>query len=258
MKKKLQIILPAGLIVLALVSVIVVRQGGANRKDLPEAQQSTPAEETPAVQESETPEPQATFVLPSDRNLTGVKVLGEEAEDGGSQKEHTSGDDTITTKPDGTIVITPDFDAQISRAVTLVDQGSQAEANMGGGGGDLELGEDGVFHGTPPTPAPAATPAPTPAPVATTSPQQEPSAPQSTPAADPSQGSQQPQGGPPSYNGTYDGQISPDGKYEWWDMGSQSQWVDRSSTNGGMGGQIDDSDLYAPGTGLTGHKVGEM
>lgn len=237
MKDKLKIILPAGLIVLALICVVMVRQGGSGQEDLGARQSVAPAEETP---DNKPPVEEVTYTLPP--IPSGVPVYTQKPTP--EPKEDLDGDTPAvgtTTEPDGTIVITPDFEAQESQAVKIVKPDSQVKTNMGGGGGDLELGEDGVFHGTAPTPAPA----PTAAPVTTTP------TPVETPAPTPVQ---QPQGGPPSYNGTKDGQMSPDGQYMW--IGGLG-WLKQGVSDGGIGGQIDDSDRgWAPGEG--GETVGIM
>lgn len=246
MKNKLKIILPAGLIALALICVIVVRQGDPGQED-PGAQQTVPAEETPDM----TAGPEEIYTLPPIPSGVPVYTKAPAVDPDG-----TPAGETVTTEPDGTIVITPDFEAQESQAVKIVTPDSQVKTNMSGGeGGDLQLGDDGAYHGdnkpTPPlaTPVPAPTTAPvppTPAPVETSVPEVE-------PAPTPEQG---PQGGPPSYDGKKDGQMSPDGQYMW--IGGLG-WIDQSSTDGGTGGQIpDDFDGHIPGSGLSGNKVGEM
>lgn len=288
MKNKLKIILPAGLIALALICVIVVRQGdpgteeGKSQTTTLGAQQTLSAEETPDL---------AMTAVPPEVTLPPIITPPPKASaDSGKEPGGSSAGETVTTEPDGTIVITPDWQAQIDHASKIVTPDSQVTANIGGGGGDMELGKDGAFHGDNPptaTPAPIQTPTPTvrptPAPVATppaaatrdpeaTPPENTPTAPgglvkpgtpettkdptpEATPSPDPSQGSQEGPGGPPSYNGRYDGEISPDGLYGW--IGGFG-WIKMGGSDGGTGGQIDDSDRYAPGTGLTGNKVGEM
>lgn len=66
-------------------------------------------------------------------------------------------------------------------------------------------------------------------------------------------------GGPPSYDGSYDGEISPDGVYTW--IGGFG-WIKNGGSDGGSGGKVDDLDLEAlgipRGSGLSGHKVGIM
>ncbi len=57
---------------------------------------------------------------------------------------------------------------------------------------------------------------------------------------------------PPSGTG-YNGEIR--GEWGWLDGFG---WIKTGGSDGGTGGQIDDSDRYAPGTGLTGNKVGNM
>lgn len=189
----------------------------------------------------------------------------------------SSAGETVTTEPDGTIVITPDWQEQIEGASKIITPDSQATANIGSGGGDLKLGEDGAFHGDNPptaTPAPIQTPTPTvrstPAPAgtppvaSTTAPgglvkpetPETPTdpTPETTPAPDPSQGDQEGGPKPPSYNGRYDGEISPDGLYGW--LGGFG-WIKLGGSNGGTGGELGgwEGDTH---TGLSGHKVGNM
>lgn len=243
MKDKLKIILPAGLVALALICVVMVRQGGPSQEDLGAQQSMAPAEETPNKPQVE----EVTYTLPPIPSSVPVYTQKPTPEPDSSPTG-----ETVTKEPDGTIVITPDFEAQESQAVKIVKPGSQVETNIGGGGGNLELGGDGVFHGAAPTPAPATpSPAPTAAPVTTAPPRVETPAPEATPAPTPAQ---QPQGGPPSYNGKYDGEISPDGQYMW--IGGLG-WLKQGVSDGGIGGQIDDSDYgWAPGE--MGETVGTM
>lgn len=271
MKNKLKVIVPAGLIVLALICVIVVRQGDPSMDDdknqptILGAQQTQSAEETP--DQTMTTVPEVTLppiITPPPKASAGP---------GGSPAG-----ETVTTEPDGSIVITPDWQEQIEKASRIITPESQVTANISGGGGDLELGKDGAFHGDNPptaTPEPIQTPTPTvrptPAPVATppaatttapgglvmpgTTETTKDPATEATPSPDPSQGDQEGGPKPPSYDGKYDGQISPDGLYGW--IGGFG-WIKMGGSDGGTGGQIDDSDRYAPGTGLTGNKVGSM
>lgn len=247
MKNKLKIILPAGLIALALICVIVVRQGDPGQED-PGAQQTVPAEETPDM----TAGPEEIYTLPPIPSGVPVYTKAPAVDPDG-----TPAGETVTTEPDGTIVITPDFEAQESQAVKIVTPDSQVKTNMSGGeGGDLQLGDDGAYHGdnkpTPPlaTPVPAPTTAPvppTPAPVETSVPEVE-------PAPTPEQG---PQGGPPSYDGKKDGQMSPDGQYMW--IGGVG-WLKQGVSDGGTGGQLDNSDIGWPDRppGEMGETVGTM
>ena len=65
---------------------------------------------------------------------------------------------TITTEPDGSTTIIPDFEAQAAAASQLQKPGEKVNANMSGAGGDLPLDKDGAYHGDhPATPAPKAT-----------------------------------------------------------------------------------------------------
>lgn len=201
---------------------------------------------------------------------------------------------TVTTEPDGSITIIPDFEAQAGAATQLQNPSEKVDANMGGAGGDLPLGKDGAYHGDhPATPSPKATktptqgsgqetPKPTGSPEASTKPStasqkptvsQTPTTPAPTPTAatEPPTASQKPngddsgsgdkpevtpkpsqsqdQGGPPSNNGTRDGQISPDGKYIWTGAFGWTEYypgaIGDVMTGGGEGG-------------LSGHKVGNM
>lgn len=124
---------------------------------------------------------------------------------------------TVTTEPDGSITIIPDFEAQAGAATQLQKPGEKIDANMGGAGGDLPLGKDGAYHGDhPATPAPKATvtpiqgsdqetPKPTSSPESSTKPSeatqkpsvsQRPTFPASTPTAttEPPTASQKPNG----------------------------------------------------------------
>lgn len=188
---------------------------------------------------------------------------------------------TVTTEPDGSITITPDFEAQAAAASKFQNPDEKVSANMGGAGGDLPLGSDGVYHGDhSATPAPKATAASTSSPAASVKPSetsqkptvsQTPTTPAPTPEAatepptasqkpngDDSSSedkpevtpkpSQQPQSGPPSYTGK-NGEIN--GEWGWLDGFG---WIKTGGSDGGTGG--DDSDVVTGG--LTGHKVGNM
>lgn len=155
---------------------------------------------------------------------------------------------TITTEPDGSITITPDFEAQAGAATQLQKPSEKSDANMGGGGGELPLGEDGAYHGdNKPTPKPVQ---PTQAPQPTQTPTDTSQAPSPAPA--PSGGQQSGNDdGPPSGTG-YNGEIR--GEWGWLDGFG---WIKTGGSNGGTGGQIDDSDKgWAPGEG--GATVGTM
>ncbi len=191
---------------------------------------------------------------------------------------------TITTEPDGSITIIPDFEAQAAAASQLQKPGEKVDANMGGGGGDLPLGKDGAYHGDHPaqgssqeTPKPTAstsspeastkpseatqkptvsqkpnTPAPIPTaavepPVASQKPNGDDSGSEDKPEVTPKP-SQEPQSGPPSNKGTKDGQISPDGKYIWT---AAFGWTEYHP--GGIA-----EEFGTPGETLSGHKVGNM
>lgn len=263
MKSKWKIILPAGLIALALVSTLgwrtMVRQDdpGQVTANPSDTQQTFPAEETPDGSTQTVPD--EIYTLPPVPSTVPKDTADPEA-------VPSSSGETVTVEEDGTIVIIPDWQEQIDQATKIETPGSEATVNLGGGGGELDLGDDGVFHGSKPTPPPAApqqpgsiqpptapSPAPTAAPVVNTPVPVESSTPEATPAPAPSQGSQE-GNGPPSWNGTKDGQMSPDGQYMW--IGGFG-WIERGGSNGGIGGQIDDSDRgWAPGEG--GETVGTM
>lgn len=275
MKDKLKIIFPAGLIALALICVIAVRQGdpgtekGKNQTTTLGARQTLSAEETPNDL-TMTTVPEVTLppiITPPPKASAGLD----------KEPDGSSAGETVTTKPDGTIVITQDWQEQIEKASGIVTPESQVTANMGSGGGDLELGKDGAFHGDNPptaTPEPIQTPAPTvrptsapvatPPATATTAPgglvkpgtpetTKDP-APEATPSPDPTQGAQEGPGGPPSYNGHYDGEISPDGLYGW--IGGFG-WIKMGGSDGGTSGELGgwEGDTH---TGLSGNKVGSM
>lgn len=197
---------------------------------------------------------------------------------------------TVTTEPDGSITIIPDFEAQAAAASQLQKPGEKVDANMGGAGGDLPLGKDGAYHGDhPATPAPKATATPKPgSPEASTKPStvsQKPTASQTpttlvptpTAATEPPTASQKPngddsgsgnkpevtpkpsqgqeQGGsdtPPSYTGK-NGEIK--NGYMWCDGFG---WVLMTNEgDGGTSGHIDDSDK-GWGWGEGGATVGNM
>lgn len=269
MKSKWKILVPV-LVVITLAGIF----GGYTLMKQREAK----AEELKAQQEAELkasafPSPSVAPTMP-EVTLPPIITPPPKAS---TKPDGTVAGPTTTTEPDGTIVITPDWQEQIERASKIITPGSQVTANIGSGGGDLELGEDGAFHGdNPPTATPAPiqtqtpTVRPTPAP-AGTSPVTSTTAPgglvkpetpemptdptpDATPSSDPSQGDQEGGSKPPSYNGHYDGEISPDGLYGW--LGGFG-WIKLGGSNGGTGGQIDDSDYgWAPGEG--GATVGSM
>lgn len=239
MSSKWKVIVPVGIATFALVCVfggraLVDRENAAKLDELKAqetAQQTTPSPET-------TPIDGTIYVKGNISTATASPAPAPVAASSSPAKE------TITVDEDGTVIITPDFAAQANSATKIITPDAQVSANMGGsGGGELPLGEDGAYHGDNPA---------TPAPKATSVPQDTPQAPDSSSTAQ--EGTDNPGGGstaPDSEGGHKNGEISSDGKSMWIDgMG----WIDRSSTNGGMGG--DDSELVTGG--LTGNKVGNM
>ena len=253
MKTKWKLLLPVGLTVFALVCIFggqaLVKHSEEQRLAELKAQNSM----TPEVSPSDAPE-NVVYTLPPVVNYT----LPPAATDSSAPSE-----DKVEVDEEGNITITPDFESQESGAVEVVKPEVQVTANVGGGDGEaLPTGSDGAYHGesqppvATPTPTPTATPKPTPtaAPAPTPKPTEPAETPETAPAAttEPGNGS----GGPPNRKGTYDGEISPDGKYEWWQEGSGGTWVDRNASDGGTGGQVEDPD---PDTdGLSGEKVGSF
>lgn len=256
MNEKWKIVVPVGLVAFALVCIFggraLVDQVNATNKDDPTAQQSQAAEETPNA----TPVDGSVYVKGNISTATASPAPAPVASSSPAKE-------TITVDEDGTVIIRPDFEAQANSATNIITPDTQVTANMGGsGGGELPLGQDGAYHGdNPATPAPASTTKPTTKPSNNTPAPVTPPAPESTPAEqpipskEPSDGgsSTTPDngGGAPNRNGTYDGEISPDGKYEWW--AGVDEWVDRSSTGGATGGNH-----YDPNAQLSGNKVGSM
>lgn len=273
MKSKLKILLPAGLIALALICVIVVRQGNPGRKEGKNQTTILGAQQTLSAEE--TPDDLTMTTVPEVTLPPIITPPAKASAKPGTELDGSSAGETVTTKPDGTIVITPDWQAQIDHASKIDTPESQVTANIGSGGGDLELDKDGAFHGdNPATPAPIQTPAPTvrPTPAPAGNPPATPTeapgglvkpgtpettadpAPEATPSPAPSQGGQDSGSKAPSYNGHYDGEISSDGQYGW--IGGFG-WIKLGGSDGGTGGQIDDSDKgWAPGEG--GATVGTM
>lgn len=157
-----------------------------------------------------------------------------------------NGEAAVTEDEDGTITIVPNWEAKAQYAQPV---DNAPAPNMGGaGGGDMDL-EDGVYHGDHPdeeptaTPAPSAAPSPTPVstPAATPKPSDETgtkpsSKPQDTdePPTLPTTAPSEPSGGgstPPSYEGSYDGELSPDGNYGWF---KGFGWVERGEGSYGI------------------------
>lgn len=237
----------------------------------------------PAVASPPTAAPEGTAGASAAPQFTVPTAIPstEPAQDAGEPVAGGSLDATVVTDEDGNVTITPDWDAKREGAHIAA---KEPTANMGGsGGGSMDL-KDGVYQGdhpgatpTPspvvspapsatPTPTPTATPTPTPSVKPTDTPEpapsptgkpsekpQEPTTPSQTPATPtPTPTPSQPSGGgstPPEYSGHYDGELSPDGKYGWFEGFG---WVERGSGSTGVPG----SD--AGGTDLSGDKVGEM
>lgn len=224
MKNKWKILLPVGLIAFALVCIFggqaLVRYMDEQRLAELKAQQNQSVETPLATPENVvyTLPPVTTYTLPPAATGSSAPVV-----------------DEVEKDEDGNVTITPDFENQGNGAVEVVDPDVQVTANVNGGGGELPLESDGAYHGEV---QPSATPKPTQAPPPATIPSPEPDN----------------NGGPPSRKGSYDGEISPDGKYEWIEAGSLSGWVDLSIDNGGI--NRDDSDVVTGG--LSGEKVGSM
>ncbi len=252
MKTKWKLLLPVGLTVFALVCIFggqaLVKHSEEQRLAELKAQNSM----TPEVSPSDAPE-NVVYTLPPVVNYT----LPPAATDSSAPSE-----DKVEVDEEGNITITPDFESQESGAVEVVKPEVQVTANVGGSGGEvLPTGSDGAYHGesqppaATPTPAPTATPKPTPTAAPTPAPEPpEPTAPPETaPVATPEPGNGN--GGPPDRKGAYDGEISPDGKYEWVDAGNLSGWYDRNSTDGGTDHGRPTPDPEAT---LSGEKVGNM
>lgn len=265
MKNKKNVILGVSVAVLAVAfylggQALVERSKAAEQAEL-EVKQAEAARL--AAQESANAASEVVYTLPIQTPPSKAPAASETA-----KPSDPPVSETVKVEEDGSVTIIPDFEAQINAASKVVTPGAAPTANMGGsGGGDLPLGDDGVFHGdNPATPkpvinTPAPTVAPTPAPAAPTPDQGIAPAQTAAPAPEPSsapQGSTETAvpGGPPNRDGKYDGERTPDGKYEWWGLGI-NEWVEVGGSNGGTGGQIDDSDRgWAPGEG--GETVGTM
>lgn len=219
MKNKWKIIAPIGFIAFALICVFggqaLVSHVNAAQAEERRAQQSQAVEETPE---------ESARDFSHIANATPMPSTAPAAEPTPGTSSAPAGE-TVTVAEDGAIVITPDFANQTNSDTKIVTPDAQVTANMGGSGGaKLDLGEDGAYHGdNPATPAPA-------------------------PTQDTSGGGSDTTGDSGSHK---DGEISPDGKYEWWDGFG---WVDRSSTDGGISG---DYSNQVTG-GLSGEKVGSM
>lgn len=263
MKNKWKIFLPVSLIAFALVCIFggqaLVKWDSDRRLEELKAQNSV----APEVTSSAAPE-NVVYTLPPVVTYTLPPATT------GSSAPAT---DNVEVDEEGNQVITPDFENQGNGAVEIVEPGVQVTANIGGGAGEvLPTESDGAYHGEsqPPaaTPSPAPTTAstatpvatPTPVPTATPKPTQ---APEATPTATPAPAqtttpvpTEKPvdANGKPTWAGSYDGEMY--GDWEWWKEGSGGTWVNKNSSNGGIGGQIEDPD---PNTeGLSGEKVGNM
>lgn len=260
MKNKWKITLVVGLFAIALVCIFggkaLVKYTEEQQLAELKAQQTKPVETPTAAPEN------VVYTLPPAVTYTMSPAAT------GSNPPAV---DTVETDEDGNVIITPDFENQANGATEIIQPDVQVTANVGGGGGEIPMESDGVYRGEgqpSATSTPAATPEPTqttpPAVTSTPKPEQTP-APSATPTPKPEQTpapaatpSQTPQpdngnGGPPNRKGAYDGEISPDGKYEWVDAGNLSGWYDRSSSSGGGNGND-----YDPDAELSGEKVGSF
>lgn len=251
---KMKIVVAAVVLVVAVVCIFggraVLNQAAAGAGD-------------PAVASTPTAAPEGTAGASAAPQFTVPTAIpsAQPAQDAGEPVGGNSPDATVVTDEDGNVTITPDWDAKREGAHIAA---KEPTANMGGsGGGSMDL-EDGVYQGdhpnATPTPTPVTTPTPTPAPTATPTPSPTPTAtpaPVLSPSADPSDTPQepavpsqtpatptptptpsQPSGGgstPPDRPGNYDGEISPDGKYEYWAM--FDEWVERGSGSTGVPGK---------------------
>ncbi len=251
MKKDMKkIIAPVGIVAVALVCVL----GGTawvNHVEAAEQQriqaelkardEQLAMESQKAVEELPAPSFQLAIPAPTPKPVTAT-----------SAPSYAPANETVTVEENGDVTIIPDFEHQKDGATKIQVPGTQVTTNLGGsGGGELPIGEDGAYHGdNPATPKPVQEPQ---EPQTTTAPVDTP--PAATPDPGPSDGQGSGDNGPPSYTGK-NGEISSDGKYMW---GDGFGWVQmQTGVDVGQGGQIDDSDRYAPGTGLTGNKVGSM
>lgn len=219
MKNKWKVMAPIGFIAFALICVFggqaLVSHVNAAQAEERKAQQSQAVEEAPEESARDFSYIANATPMPSSAPATEPTPGTSSAPAG----------ETVTVAEDGAIVITPDFSHQTNRDTKIVTPDAQVTANMGGsGGGKLDLGEDGVYHGdNPATPAPAAT-------------------------QDTSGGGS----GTTSDSGSHkDGDISSDGKSMWIDgIG----WMPYAPTDGGISG---DYSNQVTG-GLSGEKVGSM
>lgn len=219
MKNKWKIIAPIGFIAFALICVFggqaLVSHVNAAQAEERRAQQSQAVEETPE---------ESARDFSHIANATPMPSTAPAAEPTPGTSSAPAGE-TVTVAEDGAIVITPDFSHQTNRDTKIVTPDAQVTANMGGsGGGKLDLGDDGAYHGdNPATPAPAAT-------------------------QDTSGGGSGSTGDSGSHK---DGDISSDGKSMWIDGFG---WVEYHP--GADGQQIEDPDPNIDG--LSGNKVGSM
>ena len=261
--KKQYIIIGSILVVFALACVI----GGSALGEQKKLDQANRPGQTQALEPANTPEQSdapigavPSFAIPTpipspaDALAAGGTTGGAAGEDSGA---------TVVTDEEGNVTITPDWDAKREGAHIAA---KEPTANMGGsGGGSMDL-EDGVYQGdhpnATPTPTPVTTPTPMPTPTSTPTPApspsadpsdtpQEPTVPSQTPATPtPSPTPSQPSGGstPPDRPGSYDGELSPDGKYGWFEGFG---WVERGEGSYGI-------PENGPNKDLTGEKVGDM
>jgi len=248
MKGKLKVIIPAGLLLVALICVVAgqVLVEKINR-DKVEELQARPTPTPPVVTQEADATLTPAYTLPPVVTPTPKPTSSPE----GVQ---------VTVEPDGTVVINPDFAQEAGKADSTVEPGDQVDVNIGSGGGDLPLGDDGAYHGeevsptSTPTPEPTTTPAPTPKPTVAPTPKPTPTptvrptpkptpaptpAPTATPAPTPTP-APAPSSVPanadkPTWEGKKDGELY--GNWVWSEF--DGDWIDFSG-------------------GLTGNKVGEM
>lgn len=219
----------AGLAVVVVATGILLVRAFAGAPADTEQVQTTPdmseTADTSASPAVSFPVPQP--LSPEDAERANALLTGEQA-----------GEPAVTEDENGVVTIVPDWEAKAAASKPVT---GEATTNIGGsGGGSMDL-EDGVYQGDHPEETSPSTPSATtpPTPKDTEPASQTPS----TPSTDSSTG------GPPASSGSYDGEISADGKYEYWAMfdqlveiGSGSYSVPSKGTN----------------TELSGEKVGDM
>lgn len=222
----------AGLAVVVVATGILLVRAFAGAPADTEPVQTTPdtseTADTSASPAASFPVPQP--LSPEDAERANEVLTGEQA-----------GEPTVTEDENGDVTIVPDWGAKAAASKPVT---GEATTNIGGsGGGSMDL-EDGVYQGdhpdeaSPSTPAAPSTPAPKDAQPAEPAPQTP-----STPSTDSSTG------GPPTRDGTHNGEISADGKYMW---GVGFGWVEIGSGSYSVPGSS------AGGTELSGIKVGDM